>query len=102
LAAAHRDLLAFPTRRSSDLGDGLPIFFAELEQEKEPAITHNGEPSPMIHPMPPTGNEESPDHSPTVAQESPKDHPEATHKGELSDRKSTRLNSSHVKISYAV
>lgn len=127
-------------RRRGIVGDGLPIFFAELEQEKEPAITqespnqwedsqesnhegelppittqdtsteqkeppittqeeknitqaitHNGEPSPMIHPMPPTGNEESPDHSPTVAQESPKDHPEATHNGELSPSDSPSL-----------
>src|SRR5690606_40970407 len=79
---AHRDLHSFPTRRSSDLAGASPIFLA----------THFGlPPAPqrastafirrLINSMSGAGVA-----MPLV---------------DL-DRKSTRLNSSHVKISYAV
>src|SRR5690606_41835083 len=75
---AHRDLPSFPTRRSSDLHTDEPGSRVVLRQARWR-------------------------HFAIV------DEPDALHTGEILslclphlDRKSTRLNSSHVKISYAV
>src|SRR5690606_42037671 len=91
--AARRDLHSFPTRRSSDLvdlqlqGDEL----TRLEEEQHRLVGHEAEGA----------------HVPGFL-----DHLDATHQmaaigpslsgNRIEDRKSTRLNSSHVKISYAV
>src|SRR5690606_41633043 len=78
---APRDLPSFPTRRSSDL----------LTPHNVTLVTANGD-EVVIQP------EETPARIPTTT----------TPVGEVNgiplveDRKSTRLNSSHVKISYAV
>src|SRR5690606_41557748 len=81
--ATPRDLHSFPTRRSSDLTE-LPQLRAGL---------------PQLRPCLPEA----------VAQVArrQRDRGEqhdlhAHHRGRRADRKSTRLNSSHVKISYAV
>src|SRR5690606_41809511 len=86
---AHRELHSFPTRRSSDLGrltregrkvmdgiDGLRLYL-ELAEKDRMALAG----APRM----------SPSHYETLL-------PYAV----ALDRKSTRLNSSHVKISYAV
>src|SRR5690349_24221718 len=73
----HRHLHSFPTRRSSDLGtnlDDLKDHRPGLKAAKQYAIRH-----------------------PLVEAEMTKDDIRR-----LRDRKSTRLNSSHVEISYAV
>src|SRR5437899_5961816 len=56
----HRDLHSFPTRRSSDLSRGAPVYHVDKEGAGQVALAA------------------------------------------LQDRKSTRLNSSHLGISYAV
>src|SRR5690349_24219706 len=72
----NRDLHSFPTRRSSDLGAPQPV----------PRRAHRRRP-PRHDRRPPRG----PDRLPRLLlPRSPQ------------DRKSTRLNSSHVEISYAV
>src|SRR5690349_22269147 len=73
----HRDLHSFPTRRSSDLPwDGCELWLAELDAGGSPRSPRciAGGPAESIF--------------------QPRWSPE--------DRKSTRLNSSHVEISYAV
>src|SRR5207302_3998035 len=70
----HRDLLSFPTRRSSDLAERFEDAAAEL------AALKNLEVGVQID----------------VTAHRLVDHADGR------DRKSTRLNSSHVKISYAV
>src|SRR5690606_41866180 len=85
LYPAHRDLHSFPTRRSSDLS----------MQNKEPAmgqiveISFKGRRKGYYV----ADFEVRPDWYVIV---------EADRGEDLGDRKSTRLNSSHVKISYAV
>src|SRR5690606_41488784 len=87
--AAPRDLHAFPTRRSSDLfgaglGDGAglvpawPTEFAELQREY-PIFFRKDDAEGGYHAVALLGFDQ-----------------------DEKDRKSTRLNSSHVKISYAV
>src|SRR5690606_41391816 len=84
----HRDLLSFPTRRSSDLADGCQGVFAGFDQ-----LATDGSGALAGH----------------------VEHCRVGSQGRLQpvvvarlvftpaqDRKSTRLNSSHVKISYAV
>src|SRR5690606_41556876 len=87
----HRDLLSFPTRRSSDLVDEATRDAAESAIEAG-QLTRR-EASRLI------GDLMS---RPKVADEhpAPADAPFSSPFDE--DRKSTRLNSSHVKISYAV
>src|SRR5690606_41627779 len=73
-----RDLHSFPTRRSSDLAPWC----------ERP--TRRSSPNPTRHPRRPT---RQPGYSTSTASRTAATCP---------DRKSTRLNSSHVKISYAV
>src|SRR5690606_42004067 len=88
-SAAHRALHSFPTRRSSDLGTFLPRHRTSLGR-RLPRITR----------------EEVVGHGRWVALHRGHVVPHARHVAaidrEAQDRKSTRLNSSHVKISYAV
>src|SRR5690606_40631290 len=90
--AYHRDLHSFPTRRSSDLTHTSPVQARYMEQAK-------GKPIAIISP----------------GKTYRRDPDDATHSHQFMqceglvigtdinlDRKSTRLNSSHVKISYAV
>src|SRR5690606_41790198 len=72
-----RELLSFPTRRSSDLG----FSFFTLGVDRFPKID-----LPTI----------------SVRTSNPGAAPEEIETEITEDRKSTRLNSSHVKISYAV
>src|SRR5207302_9591253 len=82
----HRDLHSFPTRRSSDLGDTPEVIEAVswlgrgalAEKQADRAVRYAVEAQRLV-------GKRSPD--------------EALR---FKDRKSTRLNSSHVKISYAV
>src|SRR5699024_12591378 len=72
-SAAHRDLHSFPTRRSSDLGRGI-------------VLVGNGSQRWDLH---------------SDGCDGERDY-ESEEEVEQPDRKSTRLNSSHVSISYAV
>src|SRR5207302_9762211 len=72
-SGAPRDLHSFPTRRSSDLAELRRALPAQLRSGGSPQGTDRR--APAADRPPPAG---------------------------LRDRKSTRLNSSHVKISYAV
>src|SRR5207245_8817852 len=79
-SAAHLDLHSFPTRRSSDLDRDVP------------AGGLRGEPRPLAAHRPPQAARGGP---------RPR-HPAAPPAAGRGDRKSTRLNSSHGSISYAV
>src|SRR5690606_41566846 len=81
----HRDLPSFPTRRSSDLRLRAlgALFPHELEQVVDGNVLIGAQ--PWI---------QASDHDQGAG--------EARHRFGRGDRKSTRLNSSHVKISYAV
>src|SRR5436305_11679324 len=73
----HRDLHSFPTRRSSDLAAGAGLADLELVQFHPTALRdENGHDGFLLS--------------------------EALREQETVDRKSTRLNSSHVRIAYAV
>src|SRR5690606_41938928 len=86
---AHRHLHSFPTRRSSDLSRTFALFATEDSLGVVSAcprhLNHRRVPdfplvkNPELHPASRSGSTSTP-----------------------LDRKSTRLNSSHVKISYAV
>src|SRR5690606_41550766 len=80
----HRDLPSFPTRRSSDLA-GL------IQDVKEEVVI------PGFRRLGPMGLEGEP-----LAADLDLRVEQAVRAGPVEDRKSTRLNSSHVKISYAV
>src|SRR5690606_40858267 len=101
LAAAHRSpcpprpLLSFPTRRSSDLRRGLQlvgVLLAQLPLEHfsgdilRKLVTHHD----------PLGKPVAAQYGPRLCNQL------FTADSGSRDRKSTRLNSSHVKISYAV
>src|SRR5690606_40426467 len=75
----HRDLHSFPTRRSSDLGG-----------TRRPPSAGSG------------GRSGGPRHGAGSARPAPSAPGHAGERQVGPDRKSTRLNSSHVKISYAV
>src|SRR5690625_7173988 len=77
-SAPPSHLLSFPTRRSSDLGD---VWLQPLQVAAQRLV---GDVRPVPPEVFPSGSEPAPQ----VAR--------------LRDRKSTRLNSSHVAISYAV
>src|SRR5690606_41940125 len=90
-AADHRDLHSFPTRRSSDLQRGPGVvswrgLTGRLTVSSVLAVSPEGSSTSMDTLRPVTSTSAA---SPTASSGS-------------SDRKSTRLNSSHVKISYAV
>src|SRR5690606_41960082 len=88
---AHRDPDAFPTRRSSDLEPG-GIDPCQEQSGGEP----EGVGEPDLPRGPPAGGRGWPGRP---ARRWPRTRPVP---GRDRDRKSTRLNSSHVKISYAV
>src|SRR5690606_41672649 len=82
---------SFPTRRSSDLGGG-PLPRVEGHGPRAPRASAGGARQDVpLQPEPPRGGDAAP--------RAPAGHHPALH---ALDRKSTRLNSSHVKISYAV
>src|SRR5690606_41891755 len=87
---AHPHLHSFPTRRSSDLEKGLDVFADAIDVLQRRGVPHK---VVVIGEGPAREWFESrlPDASFVGFQG-----------GEDLDRKSTRLNSSHVKISYAV
>src|SRR5690606_41138894 len=88
----HRDLHSFPTRRSSDLASA-PTAPTKTPKTPEPAKKAE---KPTVEPA------EKPKPRPKVDFEITKpDDIRVDDNGQI-DRKSTRLNSSHVKISYAV
>src|SRR5690606_39483961 len=89
---AHSELHCFPSRRSSDLptGSTLPSFELGEPAPPGPSPAPPAPPEPLALPRPA---------APALAIELPEPPVAAAPTG---DRKSTRLNSSHVKISYAV
>src|SRR5690606_39476288 len=97
-SADHRDLRAFPTRRSSDLDYGAPTsrerLFLVARRDGQPIVwpepTHAAKPTKGQQPYR------------TAAECIDWSMPSQSIFGRKKDRKSTRLNSSHVKISYAV
>src|SRR5690606_39871581 len=92
---APRHLHSFPTRRSSDLEPVLPEAYFGVETSLNTAI-----PSEMAkHPGLPAATVDFRIGSRSVASE---DNYPNSQVSSVGDRKSTRLNSSHVKISYAV
>src|SRR5207237_8865770 len=83
----HRDLHSFPTRRSSDLADLIKIAMIRIAG----ALKEQGLGSRMILQV----------HDELVV-EVPRGEEEVATELVKRDRKSTRLNSSHTSISYAV
>src|SRR5690606_40082380 len=83
----HRALHSFPTRRSSDLPD-YPKHTQVLDYLKSYAGHHQLESAIQF--------------AAEVQNIEPSEHSAQDTVGGQTDRKSTRLNSSHVKISYAV
>src|SRR5690606_41845796 len=93
---APGQLHSFPTRRSSDLGAGKRA--ALIEQRLRRRADRRGF---SLVGYVPYGDEESVvGEDVRIAPEGPLAHWAVSHR--IEDRKSTRLNSSHVKISYAV
>src|SRR5690606_41860046 len=83
--AAPGDLPSFPTRRSSDL---ITCYDAAHQAQVQEALTARGVPLDQVgFVLCPSNDVWARDHGPLTVYQ---------------DRKSTRLNSSHVKISYAV
>src|SRR5690606_40468338 len=87
----RRNLRSLPTRRSSDL----KLFFANLARQPGPEFRSEGGAASCRGF---TGDREQAAHGRV------REHPARCRirRGFIPDRKSTRLNSSHVKISYAV
>src|SRR5207249_12010724 len=96
---AHRDLHSFPTRRSSDLDEGasgLPLAVQAMTAMREERVGRQ-----------PVANRSASATTLTSDAHEFLLEDKATESGEYFgfrglDRKSTRLNSSHVSISYAV
>src|SRR5688500_19503129 len=84
----HRDPHSFPTRRSSDL----PLYKKYLETLPSETQTQAAQ----------TGMKMCTDEAAERDMERDKAAPEPTEPAPTPDRKSTRLNSSHLVISYAV
>src|SRR5207253_11143428 len=89
---AHRDLHSFPTRRSSDLTSTPSATFAQVPIRSRAVGT-----APLLQPPPGTAAVLRTVRSPPLGRPSV-----GSAAGSFLDRKSTRLNSSHVAISYAV
>src|SRR5690606_41729742 len=90
----------FPTRRSSDLAQP-PAQEKAIYIDSE--ITLDDNEARTDQPLPPLPSREDDAQPEEEVQPPPiKDESGETTKDGLIDRKSTRLNSSHVKISYAV
>src|SRR5690606_39522532 len=91
----HRSLHSFPTRRSSDLDRAVEALVADPQQRPRRAA--------RLHPRARRGGARGPVRSLLPAPGSPlRNGPFLQLLVYRLDRKSTRLNSSHVKISYAV
>src|SRR5207302_11418510 len=82
---APRDLHSFPTRRSSDLGRSAPVLLEQQQPAREVAHRTRAEEHERVR---------------GALHRAPRAVVVDRVRG--ADRKSTRLNSSHVKISYAV
>src|SRR5207249_8045709 len=95
----HRDLHSFPTRRSSDLSGTEAVWNAakkvtpKIIAKLAPLVSDSPEAAFLINPV--KGGAKSQE---DLAEPKVKRAPEPA----KIDRKSTRLNSSHVSISYAV
>src|SRR5690606_41612079 len=91
----HHDLHSFPTRRSSDLRDKHPISRKDISEHAIKVLyrLHNSGYQAFL-----VGGCVRD----LILGLHPKDFDIATNATPEEDRKSTRLNSSHVKISYAV
>src|SRR5439155_20273079 len=85
----HRKINSFPTRRSSDLS--WRCLLSQKKVSRRVSTRHAGVRAPRACLRSHVGQAVSPATEPNPCTPSP-----------LSDRKSTRLNSSHVAISYAV
>src|SRR5690606_42046421 len=97
-----RDLRSVPTRRSSDLPEGPSVLeLVRRERELEPRAAEHA----VQAPVPPDDlrfAHERPEELPAAgAERAPHLEDVREVRREAEDRKSTRLNSSHVKISYA-
>src|SRR5690606_41706114 len=98
--AAHRDLPSFPTRRSSDLDQAVDLVATSVGGRLHTVDLPTG--TVVAHPT------AGPAYDPRPSRDGRRISyvvDDALHLLELvagTDRKSTRLNSSHVKISYAV
>src|SRR5690606_41709616 len=102
VSGGHRALLSFPTRRSSDLGvravrgDVVVVELADLgagrrpEAVERPALALGVLGAARHHRLAVGGDDDLVGEEPVGGD------------GAVGDRKSTRLNSSHVKKSYAV
>src|SRR5439155_23229917 len=100
-SGARRELPSFPTRRSSDLAPAVERSQAEhelseLERLREVVVGAELEPGGLVVETVGSGEHEE-RHAAAGG-----DDDYLTKPFELRDRKSTRLNSSHVAISYAV
>src|SRR5262245_62226266 len=88
-SSAHRDLHSFPTRRSSDLG-------------RRAAIVSTAPTGTFSNSYVTTSLFAASSSSAPASPNGPRIHTPVVAAGHSSDRKSTRLNSSHLGISYAV
>src|SRR5690606_40870911 len=97
----HRSLHPFPPRRSSDLANTPPPSTCAVETDtSKHSLPAPRSPLPAPRsPLPALPSPQRPARQRTC-QGPPI--PRGIHRAPQSDRKSTRLNSSHVKISYAV
>src|SRR5690606_40916717 len=93
--AGHRGLHSFPTRRSSDLGPGLAEGHARAHAGRSNLVVVGA-----LDTVPPPRR--APGDVTTLLYIEDYERARARYLRDPSDRKSTRLNSSHVKISYAV
>src|SRR5690606_41393132 len=93
-------LPSFPTRRSSDLVHGALIGAGRVRarEDQDPTCEHHLPDHHRRNAPAPAGDGRARVHH--VVEAAPHGHAPAADSPE--DRKSTRLNSSHVKISYAV
>src|SRR5690606_41799736 len=97
----HRDLHSFPTRRSSDLGEIPAEVVDDLRGDARPVdrIDRADRMAPLEEQVAGDGLDEIL----ALVEDALDRDVEDVRVGErVQDRKSTRLNSSHVKISYAV
>src|SRR5690606_40183209 len=96
-SASRRGLPSFPTRRSSDLNDMASLYQATRAGMGVSLLPHYlGGCDPLLRRVP--TETQSPDRDIWLVV-----HPDLRRAPQVGiDRKSTRLNSSHVKISYAV
>src|SRR5690606_41235743 len=95
----HQDLHSFPTRRSSDLKKLLPLSFVDgiANQPKNTGNLISADNQSAVRDLKVSTGQVF--QTPFYTKEKDRQTDSAS---VLPDRKSTRLNSSHVKISYAV